>query len=105
MNYSQGWMNAKPFKVGDQVWPGSIIAELPDLSTLEMKGKLEEIDRGKINADQDARILVDSFPEKPFPAKARFSRLWWCRDSSGLPRETSSCRFALSIPIRVFVPR
>ena len=71
-NYSQGWVNAKPFKVGDQVWPGSIIAELPDLSTLEMKGKLEEIDRGKINADQDARILVDSFPEKPFPAKVRF---------------------------------
>jgi len=70
-NYSQGWVNAKPFKVGDQVWPGSIIAELPDLATLEMKGKLEEIDRGRVNADQDARILVDSFPEKPFPAKVR----------------------------------
>jgi HlyD family secretion protein len=70
-NFSQGWVNAKPFKVGDQVWPGSIIAELPDLSTLEMRGKLEEIDRGRVNADQDARILVDSFPEKPFPAKVR----------------------------------
>jgi multidrug efflux pump subunit AcrA (membrane-fusion protein) len=45
-NYSQGWINAKPFKVGDQVWPGSVIAELPDLSTLEMKAKLEETDRG-----------------------------------------------------------
>lgn len=70
-NYSQGWVNAKPFKVGDQVWPGSIIAELPDLSTLEMKGKLEEIDRGRVNVDQDARILVDSFPEKQFAAKVR----------------------------------
>src|SRR5262249_41899795 len=27
-NFSQGWMNAKAFKVGDQVWPGSVIAEV-----------------------------------------------------------------------------
>jgi HlyD family secretion protein len=68
-NYSQGWINAKPFKVGDSVWPNSVVAEIPDLSTLEMKAKLEEIDRGRIAADQDARILVDPFPEKPFPGK------------------------------------
>jgi multidrug efflux pump subunit AcrA (membrane-fusion protein) len=27
-NNSQGWMNAKPFKAGDNVWPGSAIAEI-----------------------------------------------------------------------------
>jgi HlyD family secretion protein len=68
-NYSQGWMNAKPFKVGDQVWPGSAIAELPDLATLEIKGKLEETDRGRVVVGQDARILVDPFPEKTFDGK------------------------------------
>jgi len=68
-NYSQGWLNAKPFKVGDSVWPNSVVAEIPDLSTLEMKAKLEEIDRGRIVANQDARILVDPFPEKPFAGK------------------------------------
>ena len=46
-NFSQGWMNAKPFKVGDQVWPGIVLAEIPDLKTLEMEGKIEEIDRGQ----------------------------------------------------------
>lgn len=68
-NYAQGWINAKPFKVGDSVFPGTVVAEIPDLSTLEMKAKLEEIDRGRILVDQDARILVDPFPEKPFPGK------------------------------------
>jgi HlyD family secretion protein len=68
-NYSQGWINAKPFKAGDQVWPGSTIAELPDLTSLELKGKIEEIDRGRIAIGQDARILVDSYPEKPFAGK------------------------------------
>jgi len=68
-NYSQGWVNAKPFKVGDQVWPGSVIAEIPELSSLEMKGKLEEIDRGRIAVGQEVRILVDPFPEKTYPGK------------------------------------
>ena len=30
-NHSQGWLNAQPFKVGDQVWPGGTLAEIPDL--------------------------------------------------------------------------
>ncbi len=68
-NYSQGWMNAKPFKVGDQVWPGGVIAEIPDLATLEMEGKVEEIDRGKMALEQQVRIRVDSLPESTFEAK------------------------------------
>ncbi len=68
-NNSQGWINAKPFKVGDSVWPGSVVGEIPDVSTLQMKAKLEETDRGRIAVGQDARILVDPFPEKPFPGK------------------------------------
>jgi len=68
-NQSQGWVNAKPFKVGDQVWPGSVIAEIPELSSLEIKGKVEEIDRGRIAVGQEVRIQVDPFPEKPFMGK------------------------------------
>lgn len=68
-NNSQGWINAKPFKVGDSVWPGSVVGEIPDVSTLQMKAKLEETDRGRIAVGQDARILVDPFPEKTFPGK------------------------------------
>ena len=68
-NFSQGWMNAKPFKVGDQVWPGSVIGEIPDLATLEMEGKIEEIDRGQMTVGQDVRVRIDSLPETTFPAK------------------------------------
>jgi HlyD family secretion protein len=68
-NYSQGWMNAKPFKVGDQVWPGASVAEIPDLNTLEMEGKIEEIDRGRIALGNDSRVRIDSLPELIMPAK------------------------------------
>ncbi|HWQ55894.1 MAG TPA: HlyD family efflux transporter periplasmic adaptor subunit [Bryobacteraceae bacterium] len=68
-NYSQGWMNAKPFKVGDQVWPGAALGEIPDIDTLEMEGKVEEIDRGRVSTGQDARVRVDSLPELSLPAR------------------------------------
>jgi multidrug efflux pump subunit AcrA (membrane-fusion protein) len=68
-NNSQGWMNAKPFKIGDQVWPGAAVAEVPDLATLEMEGKVDEIDRGRIAVGDDVRVRVDSLPEASLAAR------------------------------------
>lgn len=66
MNYSQGWVNAKPFKLGDNVWPGSSVAEIPDLTSLRFKGKLEEIERARVQGKQMTRVHLDPFPETPF---------------------------------------
>lgn len=71
MNYSQGWMNAKPFKVGDNVWPGSSVAEIPSLDSLQFKGKLEEIERARVQVKQGVKIHLDPFPETPFPGEVR----------------------------------
>jgi multidrug efflux pump subunit AcrA (membrane-fusion protein) len=68
-NYSQGWMNAKPFKVGDNAFAGMALAEMPDLSTLEMDAKVEETDRGRIGVNQEARVRVDSLPELTMAAQ------------------------------------
>ncbi|MBL0158778.1 MAG: HlyD family efflux transporter periplasmic adaptor subunit [Bryobacterales bacterium] len=68
-NYSAGWMNAKPFKVGDQAWPGATLAVIPDLKTLEMESKVEEIDRGRISVGNDVRIRLDALPELTLSAK------------------------------------
>lgn len=68
-NYSQGWNNARPFKVGDNVFAGMNLAEIPDLNTLEMDVKIEETDRGRITLGADARVRVDSLPEVNVGAK------------------------------------
>ena len=70
-NYSQGWMNAKPFKGGDQVWPGAAIAEIPNLDTLEKEGKLEEIDRGRVSENDEVRVRIDALPELSLSAELR----------------------------------
>ena len=68
-NYSQGWMNAQPFKVGDHASSGQAVAEIPDLNTLEMESKLDEVDRGRIALGDAVLVHVDAFPEKTFEAK------------------------------------
>jgi hypothetical protein len=70
-NYSQGWVNAKPFKVGDNVYAGMVLAEMPDLSTLRMDAKVEEIDRGRIAVDQVVKVRIDSLPELTLNASIR----------------------------------
>jgi len=68
-NYSQGWNNVRPFKVGDNVFAGMNLAEIPDLNTLEMDVKVEETDRGRVSLTNDVRVRVDSLPELNLAAK------------------------------------
>lgn len=67
-NYSQGWANAQPFKVGDHAVAGGVLAEIPDLSTLQMESKVDETDRGRVAAGNKVLVHVDAFPEKVMPA-------------------------------------
>ncbi len=68
-NFSQGWVNAQPFKIGDHAWPGAALAEIPDLSTLQMESKVDETDRGRIHVGDDVLVHVDAFPERMLRAK------------------------------------
>jgi HlyD family secretion protein len=68
-NTTQGWMNAQPYKVGDHAFPGAVIAEVPDLSTLRMEAKVEEVDRGQITLGDAGLVHIDAFPEKTFTGK------------------------------------
>jgi hypothetical protein len=67
-NRSQGWLNAQPFKTGDHVASGATIAEIPDLSTLEMESRVEETDRGRIAEGDSVSVHVDALPEQVFRA-------------------------------------
>jgi HlyD family secretion protein len=57
-----------PFKEGDRVWTGAMIAEIPDLSEMRVELKLEEVERGKLQLGQAVRVRVDAVPEKEFDA-------------------------------------
>lgn len=52
------------FREGDRAWPGAAIAELPDLSTIRITGRVDEADRGRVKQDQTASVRVDAVPDK-----------------------------------------
>ena len=68
---AQGSFGSKPppFKEGDNVWTGAAIAEIPDLSQMQIDLNLDEVDRGRISLGQAVKVRVDAIPEKEFPAK------------------------------------
>jgi multidrug efflux pump subunit AcrA (membrane-fusion protein) len=61
-----GFSGASPpeFKEGDRAWPGAAIAEIPDLSTVRVNGRVEEIDRGRVKLGQEASVRVDALPDR-----------------------------------------
>lgn len=58
-----------PFLEGDNVWTGAPIAEIPDLSSMRVELKLDEVDRGKVRLGQPVKVRVDAIPDKEFDAE------------------------------------
>jgi RND family efflux transporter MFP subunit len=58
-----------PFKEGDNAWTGAAIAEIPDLSSMRVELKLDEVDRGKLRLGQLVKVKVDAIPEKELLAE------------------------------------
>jgi RND family efflux transporter MFP subunit len=66
------WRSCCPppdFKPGDRAWPGQIIAEVPDLSTLRITAKLEEAERGRMQLGQPVVVRADAVPDKEMVGK------------------------------------
>ena len=64
-----GWGEAPEFKEGDRLWPGAGIAELPDLSSVQVTARVDETDRGRVKKGQTAKVRVDAVPDREFAAK------------------------------------
>lgn len=95
--------NAPEFKEGDRAWPGAAIAELPDLSTLRVTAHIDEIDRGRMSAGQNASIRVDAVPDKELIGRVTdISTIAKMDFSSGWPPKKS---FDLTIQLEQSDPR
>ncbi len=66
VNYKKGW-DGKKQGVGAQIssWE-NVVATLPNLSAMNSKTYVNEIDISKVSVGQKAEIMVDAFPDKSF---------------------------------------
>ena len=60
--------SAPEFRQGDLAWHMAPIAELPDFSTLQVNTRIDEVDRGRIQAGQSATVRFDAVPDREFQA-------------------------------------
>ncbi len=62
---TEAWRGGKQGKasVGDNVWPGNPIMELPDLSQMRVEAWVHEVDATQVAVGQSVRVVVDARPE------------------------------------------
>lgn len=63
--YKTKW-NGDKFRVGENVWMGQSILEIPDLNTIIAEAFVPEVDIGKIKPGQRAEVTIDAFPDKVY---------------------------------------
>ncbi|MBI1763298.1 MAG: efflux RND transporter periplasmic adaptor subunit [Acidobacteria bacterium] len=68
--YKTKW-NGDKFQIGENVWSGQPIIDIPDLNTIRAEAFVPEVDIGKIKLDQRAEITIDAFPGKAYTGKVK----------------------------------
>lgn len=64
------WEGRK-LQVGDGVFVSMMLAQIPDLSTLQVVGSLPDVDDGKIAAGMPVTMTIDAFPDRSFQGTVR----------------------------------
>ena len=52
--------------VGDNVWPGFVLLELPDLSEMRVRALLSDVDDGRLEPGMKAVVALDAYPDAEF---------------------------------------
>jgi HlyD family secretion protein len=63
--YTPDW-DGKKKAVGDMCWMGMNILELPDLSRMQMKAVILEVQAGRVATGQSAEVRLDSNPDRVY---------------------------------------
>ena len=69
--YGKVWKGERPEKirVGDEIWGGVNVISLPDLSHMQVKTYVNEVEVDKLDTGQVATIKLDALPEPTFHGK------------------------------------
>jgi HlyD family secretion protein len=66
--YKLKW-NGDRFQVGENVWSGQPVIEIPDLNTIIAEAFIPEVDIGKLKAGQRAEVAIDALPGRSYTGR------------------------------------
>jgi multidrug resistance efflux pump len=59
----------RKYQIGDDVWVGLAVMEIPDLSAMKVEALLSDVDDGRIAVGQRALCALDTYPDRTFPGR------------------------------------
>jgi multidrug resistance efflux pump len=62
--YNDHWNERRKLQIGDLVWPGWPVVQLPDLTEMEVLAQVNEVDGPKLSIGARAEVELDSYPDK-----------------------------------------
>jgi HlyD family secretion protein len=62
--YNDHWNERRKLQVGDLVWGGWPVVQLPDLTEMEVLAQVNEVDGPKLSIGARAEVKLDSYPDK-----------------------------------------
>jgi RND family efflux transporter MFP subunit len=92
--FVQDW-NGQKKKVGDNAWRGEPIIEIPDLSRMKAKGKIDESESGKIRLGQSVTFRLDAHPDTEVRGKIDYVGESVRRESPSVPLKVLPVEIAL----------
>jgi hypothetical protein len=57
------------FKAGERAWPGTPIAELPDVASMRIAARVDETERGRLAVSQPVTLQLDAIADRQFTGK------------------------------------
>lgn len=61
-------------KIGDSVWRGQSVLEIPDLNRMKAEGEIDEADAGRVAVGQRVTLRLDAHPDVVFSGRVRTLR-------------------------------
>ncbi|HEX2163800.1 MAG TPA: HlyD family efflux transporter periplasmic adaptor subunit, partial [Thermoanaerobaculia bacterium] len=68
--YEGDWQGTK-VKIGDEVWQMRKVLQIPDLSSMEAEGRVEEADSGRLAVGQRVTLRLDAHPQVEYVGRVR----------------------------------
>jgi len=62
--YNDHWNERRKLQIGDLVWPGWPVEQLPDLTEMEVLAQVNEVDGPRLSIGARAEVKLDSYSDK-----------------------------------------
>ena len=69
--YNDHWNERRKLQIGDLVWPGWPVVQLPDLTEMEVLAQVNEVDGPRLSIGAPAEVKLDSYPDKVITGKIK----------------------------------